>query len=162
MFIHPPVVKYSHYGVIAVVLLAMLYLMGIWIDEYHKKIAHSRAVAELRGSIYAEAYQFQAAVNKHEETLKERERLQQEIERNQRARFTEAPRLTFAPEPPPPRVEDTNIPSKIHLLGIMELELSESTSWHTLLKMVVTVLVTFFGIRLINLLFKKLELNIQS
>jgi hypothetical protein len=159
MIIQPPVVKYSHYGVIAAILLAMLYQMGIWIDEYHQRIAQSQAAAELRASIYAEAYQFQAAVNKHEQTLKERERLQRELEQRQRAGFMEAPRPTAAPSPPPPppRVEDTNIPSKIQLLGMLELELSESTSWHTLLKMVVTVLVTFTGIKAINLMFRRWE-----
>jgi len=168
MIIQPSVVKYSHYGVIAAVLLVMLYQMGIWIDEYHNRIAQSQAAAELRASIYAEAYQFQAAVNKHEQTLRERERLQRELALQQRRRpseFMELPRPTAAPEPPlppPPQVEDTNIPSKIQLLGMLELELSESTSWHTLLKMVVTVLVTFTGIKAINFLFKRLELNMRS
>ena len=167
MIIHPPVVKYSHYGVIAAILLVMLYQMGIWIDEYHNRIAQSQAVAELRNSIYAEAYQFQASVNKHEQTLKERERLQQELALQQKRRpsgFMELPRPTATPTPlpPPPQVEDTNIPSKIQLLGMLELELSEFTSWHTLLKMVVTMLMTFAGIKAINFLFKRLELNMRS
>ena len=167
MLIPPPAVKYSHYGTIGAIILVMLYIMGIWIDEYHQRTAQSRTVTELRNSIYSEAHLFQESVIRYEQMLKEREILQQELAFQQRRRpsgFMESPRPTVAPAPPPPppQVEDTNIPSKIQLLGMLELEISESTSWHTLLKMVITVLVTFFGIKLINFLFKRLEINIQS
>ena len=141
----------------------MMYMLGIWLADYHQQLAQSREVQQLRNSIYTEAYQFQEKVREYEKIVQERAELQRELERRQsRSRFTERPQTaplidTTPSAPPPPRVEDTNIPSKIQLLGVLELELSETTSWHTLIKMVVTVLVTFFGIKLINLVFRRWE-----
>lgn len=141
----------------------MMYMLGIWLADYHQQLTQSQAVQKLRNSIYSEAYQFQNSVREHERLLKEKAELQRELElRQSRSRYTERPQTsplidTTPSAPPPPRVEDTNIPSKIQLLGVLELELSETTSWHTLIKMVATVLVTFFGIKLINFAFRRWE-----
>lgn len=141
----------------------MMYMLGIWLADYHQQLAQSQTVQKLRNSIYTEAYQFQNSVREHERLVKERAELQRELElRQSRSRFSERPHAsplidTTPSAPPPPRVEDTNLVSKIHLLGVLELELSETTSWHTLIKMVVTVLVTFFGIKLINMVFRRWE-----
>lgn len=45
--------------------------------------------------------------------------------------------------------------TRIQIAGIMEFEITEETSWQTILKLIFTVLVTFFGINLINRIFKK-------
>lgn len=161
---------YSKHSIIGLLLFLMLYIMGIWFEEYYNELDLKSSVSILRQEIYSDAYKFQAKVREHERLLKERETIHRRIEQVQQNREQRQdlekpitrPLLSIDPTPSPPRVEDTNIPSKIQLLGILELELTENTSWHTLMKMMVTVLVTFFGIKLINLLFKRLELNIQS
>ena len=167
--------QYSRYTTIGLILISMLYIMGIWLGEYHGHLNLISSVSKLRQDIYSDAYRFQERVQEHERQLQERaeiDRRMRELQQNQAQRRDSDKPVTrplwiaepvpAAPPPTPPQVEDTNIPSKIQLLGVLELELSETTSWHTLIKMMVTVLVTFFGIKFINLLFKRLELNIQS
>lgn len=162
--------QYSRYAIIGTIMSVMLYVLGIWFNEYHGQLNLMRSVSQLRNSIYTEAYQFQERVRDHERLLQERELLerrvqevhQSRIQRNDPDKPVTRPLIIIeptpsAPPPSPPQVEDTNIPSKINLLGLLELELSETTSWHTLIKMVVTVLVTFFGIKLINLVFQRWE-----
>lgn len=148
----------------------MMYMLGIWFNEYHGQLNLISQVGNLRQDIYREAYQFQDKVREHEKLLQERAVLERRVQEVHQSRVQRSdpnkpvtrPLITIepapsTPPPPSPRVEDTNIPSKIHLLGVLELELSESTSWHTLIKMIVTVLTTFFGIKLINLAFRRWE-----
>ena len=47
--------------------------------------------------------------------------------------------------------------TKISVPGVMDLELNERTSWTTIAKILVTVLGTWLGIRLINHVFRRLE-----
>lgn len=57
--------------------------------------------------------------------------------------------------PPPPPIEKQ---SKIEIdAGIVKVAMSNEASWMAIMKMIFTVLFTFFGIRLINFGFKKLE-----
>lgn len=148
----------------------MLYVSGIWLQEYHDRIGLAGSISELRQDIYNDAYQFQDKVRDYERQIHERAVIEQrllELQQNQARRQDPNQTVTrplwslepapAAPTPPAPRVEDTNIPSKIQLLGVLELELSETTSWHTLIKMIATVLVTFFGLKSINFLFQRLE-----
>lgn len=167
--------KYTHRFVIALTIVAMIYTLSRWAGEY-QIIDHTRntlinQIAQLRNNIYQDAYQFQDKVRdyeklQHERSASERriqEVLQSRPQQNESDKPVTRPLMIIEsnpPLPPPPRVEDTSIPSKIHLLGIMELELSETTSWTTLLKMIATVLTTFFGIKLINLIFQKLEKSV--
>lgn len=48
-----------------------------------------------------------------------------------------------------------DVAARMELIGILNITLSESTSWQTIMKMIFTVLTTFFGIKLINHVFKK-------
>lgn len=170
MILNSNYVRYSRYTTIGLILIFMLYVVGIWLEEYHNQLNLMSSVSQLRNSIYTEAYQFQERVRDYERLLQERAALerrvqevhQSRIQRNDPDKPVTRPLIIIeptpsAPPPSPPQVEDTNIPSKINLLGLLELELSETTSWHTLIKMVVTVLVTFFGIKLINLVFQRWE-----
>ena len=170
MIVKQDTIKYSRYTIIGLILISMLYVLGIWLDEYHGQLNLISSVSKLRQDIYSDAYRFQERLQEHERQLQERvdiDRRMRELQQNQAQRRDSDKPVTrplwiaepvpAAPPPPPPQVEDTNIPSKIQLLGVLELELSETTSWHTLIKMMVTVLVTFFGIKLINFLFRRWE-----
>lgn len=67
--------------------------------------------------------------------------------------------------PPPPSTVDKSGPdtardevaAKMELIGILKITLSETTSWQTIIKMIVTVLTTFFGIKLINHMFRRYQ-----
>jgi len=49
------------------------------------------------------------------------------------------------------------VETKISVHGVMDLELNERTSWTTIAKILVTILGTWLGIRLINHVFRRLE-----
>lgn len=53
--------------------------------------------------------------------------------------------------PPPPQV------NKVKVLGIVELELSQATTWTTILQILAIILGSAIGIRIINTTFKKFE-----
>lgn len=52
--------------------------------------------------------------------------------------------------------------SKIEIdAGLVKIAMSNEASWTAIIKMVSTVLFTFFGIKLINLVFRRLDTNSQ-
>lgn len=55
-----------------------------------------------------------------------------------------------------PGAPNNDAETKIEIVGVVNFELSERTSWTTVAKLLVTVLGTWFGIRLINHLFRRL------
>lgn len=159
-----------------------LFLMGLglfavcyWASDlyfiYQKQQNLSRQASELRDDIYTSAREFGQILNQYDDAIQQQSKAMTppppppprsapfSVEKDGKiTRHEVAPHTTVEQViPPRPRVEDTNIPSKIQLLGLLEIELSETTSWHTVLKLIVSVLTTLLGIKTINYWFKKLE-----
>ena len=138
----------------SIFLIFMTSFFTFLINEYNLIVESKqfmvKKISEVRDSLYEEAYQFAQALEHHEKT-----QTQQTIEHSPKdGSITYIDKQVHLP-----KIEDTNIVSKINLLGILELELSETTSWITIIKMIITVLLTFIGYRAINLVFKRLELK---
>lgn len=51
--------------------------------------------------------------------------------------------------------EENSAETKFEIIGVVNFELSEKTSWHTIAKLLVTVLGAWFGIKLINHFFRR-------
>lgn len=60
-----------------------------------------------------------------------------------------------APPPPPTALESPEI--KFKFMGLIELSLSEANSWNAVAKILTTILGTLFGVKLINMVFKRWE-----
>lgn len=131
---------YLRFALVGFFLGCMAYFLSSWVIEYYQvsqsKSFLSGEIKTLRQNIIEDAYEFQRVVKQFD--------TQHRINKSNDS---------VSESEVHPKIEDTNLPSKIQLLGVLELELAETTSWHTLLKMMVTVLVTFFGIKLINRFF---------
>lgn len=150
-------IKKTRYSIHSLFLVVMTYFFVTFIQEYHlinkSKEFMLNQIEEVRQSLYEEAREFSKALEYHESSKEQRA-----IEYSQKDN-----KLTIIDaHAPPPKVEETGIVSKINLLGVLEVELSETTSWATIIKMIITVLLTFTGYRAINLVFKRLEYKIET
>lgn len=125
---------------------------------YQKQKQLLQQASDLRESIYFSAREFGQQVEQYDEMAAQQAYARARAAENQR----NAPVIKTVDDnrPARPTVEDTNIPSKIQLLGVLEVELSETTSWQTVIKLIVSVLVTVLGIKTINYLFRRLENNL--
>lgn len=83
-------------------------------------------------------------VNRVVEVLKEKQAVDQATQRQSERRSRD------------PGAPDNDAETKIEIVGVVNFELSERTSWTTVYKLLVTVLGTWFGIRLINHVFRRL------
>ena len=76
-----------------------------------------------------------------------------------------------APMPPPPQIPKTTPKETVESVpnsrfeidaGLVKIAMDNEASWTAIFKIVFTLLVTFFGIKLINFTFKKLEGPVAS
>lgn len=140
--------EYVRYTTITTFVSFMLYACGYFYEEYN--------LAETNKKVAAAKIEEIKDLN-----LKLEQNQQREIIRDRNKSIKPSP----SPSPNKPKHVEKNIveepkikDSKIEIDAILvKVAMSNEASWNAILKMIATVLGTFFGIKLINLLFRKLE-----
>lgn len=152
-------VAVSHRSLYMLLMAMMLYAVAYWsVDLFHiyqKKQTLASEATLLREDIWQSARAFGQQIEQYDQMAAQQAHTRARAAESQRS--APAAKTVDDDRPARPRVEDTNLPSKIQLLGVLEVELSETTSWHTVIKLIVSVLVTVLGIKAINYLFRRLE-----
>lgn len=144
---------YAHWVTIGSFVVFMLWLISLFVDEYH-----------LAGKIKQEAKNILAQVEEHNARVDAS--AEKSTQQNQKIIIKKdlPPRSATpgaATEVLKSVIEDDDVKlegSKIEIdAWIVKVAMSNEASWTAIFKIIATVLSTFFGVRLINFLFKRLE-----
>ena len=160
---------YVRWTTITAFVICMLWLASYFYDEYQQvqnnKVAALKTINDIE-EFNLKVDEHNSKADDHNSKIKqETKRVKKNvIIREKRIIDTDDPtaggeKIAIPVEPPapklPPPIEKQ---SKIEIdAGLVKVAMSNEASWMAIFKIVFTVLFTFFGIRLINFGFKKLE-----
>lgn len=175
IFIPPQQKSTTHYvrwTTITAFVICMLWLASYFFQEYqqiqHNRVAALKAINDIE-EFNLKIEQHNAKADEHNSKIKEVEKeikqsKKKVIIREKRIIDTDEPtgggeKIAIPVEPPPPKLPPPiEKQSKIEIdAGLVKVAMSNEASWMAIFKIVFTVLATFFGIKLINFGFRKLE-----
>lgn len=128
----------------------MLYLTSIFYEEYYYAEQKQKEVKQVLRDTQTQAQQ------QHQDRMEKEKRAITENKQAQSKAEPSAEPKGGGAMPPPPVAQPSDTKIEIDA-GIIKVIMDNESSWAAIYKMLVTILGTFFGIRLINFAFKKLD-----
>lgn len=140
--------RYLRWTTVTAFVIVMLAVISMFVDEF---VQSNRHQAQAKSEIARLEQAARAARAAHEQ-----QQAQAARQRSDRPQGS-------APPPPPPEIKVEAGPSHIEIdAKLLRVVMDNEASWMAIMKIVVTILATFFGIRLINFVFARLDPDVKS